>query len=218
MKKKYTRLVVYACSFGFTGSIIPHVPWSSLDSFGDLLAKHYDLEFINRSLPGTNNDDLFQVILSDFAENKILDDDLVIVQWSFVNRAHRNYEGSLMPSDMQPGNHAEWYYTSLFDYRIRASDLAVRCMYVQRLLPNVMFGFAEGMESIDYHVHNSIHSNLYKDCNLISYNRETLPQDLAVEFGKGILTSCLHPTNEGHRHIANRYIKEIQILMDRGDI
>lgn len=218
MKKDYKRFVLYACSFGLNGSLMPPNPWSNVDSFGYLMAEHYGLKFVNRSYSGYNNDDMFWDICNHLASGEIQDDDLVVVQWSFTNRVHRNYEGSLMSVHAKDDKYAEWFYMHLYDHGRRITDVAVRSITLAGLIDNIVFGFAEGLTSVDTGVQTKIHRTLYEKCNLIAYNKETLPNDIILELGKDELHKCMHPTDVGHRYIADRYIKEMQILIDRGNI
>lgn len=206
---KYERVVLYACSFGMNGAVNPQIQWNTNGSFGDIISSHYKLPFVNRSVPGTNNDIMYYRILDDITAGKITNSDMVIVQWTFINRVHKLDMTSLMSYHIDTDNYAEWYYSTLYDHSMRTTDLATRCIVLSALQPNTYFGFAEGTKYLEMATSPVVYKKLRQECNIVAFNDDTIPNYIAQHAPPHHLHPCLHPTSIGHEFIATHYIDNI---------
>lgn len=107
-------LYVYACSFGLMGSTegpFAH-QWNPTVGWCRTLADSLGMSLVNRSLAGTNNDQ----IIARYAEDRLLHraDDIVIVQWTHLHRASRVHAPyTIFPQDKD--SVAETYYEYIYD-------------------------------------------------------------------------------------------------------
>lgn len=94
------NLFIYGCSFGKFGCVTPgkEIKWDDKFSFGDILSEMLGYTLINRSKPGGCNYQIFKNIKNDIQKNRHKSDDLVFVQWSYIDRGYSPYsDNTLMP-------------------------------------------------------------------------------------------------------------------------
>lgn len=206
MNKRYKRLVLYACSFGKSGAVDPPGSWNDIDCFGHLIAKHYGLEFENRSIPGWNNDGIFWNALNDISCNDISDSDLLMIQWTYVGRARHDDKLSVMPHEIDNDEHVKWYYTHMYHYEMRATDVAIRSLALANLKPDIVFGFAEGLNSVNTGIQTNIRKRLLSETNFIAFNSKPLPHDIPLD----MIYPCFHFKPHGHQYIAEKYLEKLE--------
>ena len=144
------KLHVFGCSHTLSGTLVgPNAyKWSSKNSWGELLAIEYDLKLHHHGIAGASNFEIYKqaiklINLSRSHKDYLNKDDIVIIQWSYINRGYRSDTSkSIMPwrAVDNPGGVDELYYSHFHD--------SVQC------LANVI-GYT--------HILRSTHNNLYFD-------------------------------------------------------
>lgn len=204
----YNRLIVYACSFGWSGAVNPYIPWYLDNSFPDLLSRKLNLQLDNRSMPGTNPESQFHSILYDIEQNKILETDFVIIQWTHVDRIFSDRWGSLMPHiDDQ---NIRWYYEHVYNISYSVNKLLSYINTLETILPNLHHNFADGIKYIRDHG-SSVLVNKLENIKYIGFSEKSIVHHLWDIAGdnKKFNYPCCHPTKEGHDLIASLYHQEI---------
>lgn len=109
-----STLYVYACSFGLLGTTegpFAH-QWNPNEGWCRILANRLGMSLVNRSLAGTNNDQ----IIARLAQDRGLHgpDDIVIIQWTHLHRASRVHAPyTIFPQDTDSVSRT--YYEYMYD-------------------------------------------------------------------------------------------------------
>ena len=203
------RFVVYACSFGLNGSMKPYVEFNNQNfCWPHAVAEHYKLHLSNRSRPGTNIDMQFQDILNDVQKRNIRPDDVVLVQWTHVDRYFSEKSGTLFPTSK--GKHVEWLFTDIYNEQFATNKLISYMTALDALGINVCYSFADGYKQIKDNMNSSLHKT-FKSFKYVGFNDIGLFWHISADKTDDVLThDCCHPNDKGHKFIADRYIKSIK--------
>lgn len=203
----FDRFICYACSFGKNGHVLPNEKWFNEGGFPDLISKHYGIELVNESRPGTNADFQFQQVLSDLQSGKLTSNDLIMVQWTFSNRYNDDSRPgcSFMPHVDIP--ELAWTYTNIYNEKMATDKIMSYTLAVNSLLPgNVVFGFAQGIDHFKNVGNQNLYNKMIKETKIVAYNYIDLVTDARVHTDYNVIHQCFHPNDDGHRYIAQKYI------------
>tara|TARA_R110002074_G_C12502882_1_gene662749 strand:+ start:1247 stop:1897 length:651 start_codon:yes stop_codon:yes gene_type:complete len=212
--KNKSRLIAYFCSFGFSGSMFDD-DWKN-NAAPRIVADHYNLEFINRSVPGTSTHKQYEAINNDLDNGLInTDNDIVFVQWSFPARGYAsNFTGSYTPHDTSNNKNVKWYYENMYTERFANSQVLSYASTLHSLLHgNIYQGLIRGLKmsmSCPRGLYNSVINNI----NCIAFNHGNMVNELKENVHPtDALHKCDHPTDIGHEYIANKYIEKIEEII-----
>lgn len=212
------RLYLYACSFGLLGQInnkiSPKENWVNEHSFGYIIAKRLNLTLVNRSVIGASNFKIFENLNHDLKNIFLTENDIVIVQWTHIDRSPMRSNHTIMPhyvksKDRLVRETAETYYKELyFELQNLANIVGYTKYFTTKLGSNFYFNFVDDhnyLQKIDY--------ILYKDfvnCdNYIGLNNQGIYEFLGSFNNTDVYFPCSHPSKLGHQMIAEYYINSI---------
>jgi hypothetical protein len=198
-----STLYVYACSFGLLGSTegpFAH-QWNNNAGWPRLLADSLGMSLVNRSLAGTNNDQIISRFALDMSMHT--PDDIVIVQWTHLHRASRVHEPyTIFPHDKD--DIAKLYYEYVYDELHAVEKVATSTYWMSAVSPaKFVFSTIDDVERwrmVNERVYNTIKN--YKGW-------VTTPNSVLND---GVLFSCKHPNHEGHKLIARYYENVIRTM------
>lgn len=196
------NLYLYSCSHGKTGNLKNH-NWSDDNSWGQLLSSELGCNFINRSAPGVSNYYIFNEIYKDL--DKISDNDIVIVQWTYITRTYQK-DQNILPSTNN--KISKIYYNNLYYDHQEANKVLGYTLLIDKLITNFFFNFADGSDYIDnispntFSIINTMNNYLKINSNLIPYFLE--PQ---------YIFECGHLNDKGHSIIKKLYNKKLKKLL-----
>lgn len=206
------RLIAYFCSYGYSGSAF--TKWGN-NAAPSIVAKHYGLEFVNKSVPGTSVHKQFEAINKDFDSGYIdADNDKILVQWTFSERAYMvGKQGSYQPwtmDDPKEGKHIEWYYANVYDETLANSQILSYASILHDILRgNVYQGFMGGYKMKGMHP-RILYNSVMRKINCIAFNESSMMEELKQNVHPtDALYECLHPKDIGHEYIAKKYIEGI---------
>ena len=207
-----SRLITYFCSFGYSGSHVPGAidPPGGNDAAPDKIAKHYGLELVNKSKPGTNMHQQFASIIKDVDDGFIdTQHDKILVQWSFPGRAYAtdNKKASYHWSDNGDNTqHIKWYFENIYDEALAKGQLLSYANICHDILKrNIYQGFIRGSDELK--VHKCLYDNVMHKINNVSFEKPIV-DELKQHVPNSVYT-CNHPTDNGHQYITNHYINKM---------
>jgi hypothetical protein len=199
------NLRVYACSHGKVGSInaVTSNEWYDEGSFGWHLAKKLNLNFINNSQPGASNYHIFKRIYKDLPY--ITEEDLVLVQWSYIDRAYYKEFETIMPHT--PGKISRVYYKYLYQDTQEANKVFGYTTLVQSMIPNFYFNFCNGSDLM-YNCSTFTFKKIKENPGFLNINRTQLSMLFPNELIDGF-----HFNKKGHELLAERYFDIMSPLL-----
>jgi len=205
-------LHIFACSYGKFGTV--HGPeaheFRDAGSWSNILARRLRRKLINHSQPGSSNFVIFQNILNTLSS--IDSDDLVIVNWSHINRAWLYRDQTLMPSAHVPNSRfVQDYYQYCYSDVQAAANLITFNYYVrQHMLCPCLWSTADSAHLIE-----SQHSQFtVLDDPYFVHDSGITPVDYVrnQDVSHGLTFSCSHPSAKGHEFIADCFYSKIQSM------
>lgn len=202
-----SKLFVYACSFGKYGTTATdnHV-WTDEKSFGDIIAKRKNLQLVNYSQPGASNQIIFKNFINTM--NEITEDDITIVQWSHICRYTTTDNLTIMShsvdsSDKEFAKLAKVYYQHFYDEMLNLSTIVGLTKYIKSVTKGKVY-----VSCVEYpDVLKSANERLYKDAEFDAFDGKGLHGYLSSFNNRDVYFSCMHPSELGHIHVAESYIK-----------
>jgi len=221
-----SRLITYFCSFGYSGSHVPGAidPPGGNDAAPDKIAKHYGLELVNKSKPGTNIHQQFASIIKDVDDGFIdTQHDKILVQWSFPGRAYAidsrkaSYSYGVDYSHHDNNTpHIKWYFENIYDEKLAKGQLLSYANACHDILKgNIYQGFIIGSDELtnDHstgrlcEVNKCLYNNVIHKINNVSFEKPIV--DELKQHVPNSLYTCSHPTDNGHQYITNHYINKM---------
>jgi len=192
------RLRVYSCSHGLLGQSGKN-DWSTENTWGQHLAKRFDLDYINKSEAGHSNFHIFRNVYNDLSDIK--DTDLVFVQWSHTNRAWAYNQRSVMP--LNNDKLSKTYFKTLYNELQEINKVIGYTMILDKMLNNFVFNFFEGDEFFKKHspqtwpIIDSMPNYLNVNSIMMSYmfSNDKYP--------------CMHLNETGQYNVYQLYEKEL---------
>jgi hypothetical protein len=200
-----SKLYLYACSFGKFGT--PKGPnahiWNDEHSFGDVLSRKLNLTLVNRSWPGGANHHIFLRIMRDVFSNNIKEQDFVIVQYSFIDRAWCNdLSKTVMPYHKEFEDYYKLYYSDKMSLLNLVSfneylKTKIKCKFVYSFVDK-----SETLKNTTVHLYN----DFINDHRFFSINGEGPITYLSSLNDKKLFFPLdIHPSADGHKIIADLY-------------
>jgi hypothetical protein len=196
------KLYVFACSYGKHGTMVDN-KWVDDNSFGDNLAKKFNMEFKNFSVVGACNYTILKQLTN--VCKSIQDDDMVIVQWTFMHRAWSRYNYTIMPS--VENEMSEVYYKNFYSEQQNLLTMVSYNSYARSLVNcKYYYSISDNLNDI-----KSISKNIYYDLlDDISFVKVTdgktyVSPITVVKKIPDYVYSCFHPNIKGHDILANLY-------------
>jgi len=208
------NLYLYACSFGKFGSSVginAH-NWVDENSFGDVLSKKINLKLINRSQPGGSNFHIFDKVMQDI--NSISENDLVIIQYSFINRAYcTDHKKTVMPHHLE----FEEYYQKFYSDRQSFAMLVSFNEYLKKKIKGrLIFSCVDNLHLLKT-IDNTMYEDFTNDDRFVSTQTNSPIEYLYRLSDKTLLFPCTHPSMSGHIKLAELYYDFIT-KMERSSI
>jgi hypothetical protein len=212
------NLILYACSFGICGKASENFAYTDTgnDSFGSIVAKELNLGFINRSIPGACNYVIFKQIMRDLPTLRILNkNDILLVQWTHIDRVFNTINSTIMPhhtnhSNPELSNVAEIYYKYMHDDFQSFSQMVGFSYFLNNILKNNYFFSVVDDPTILMNANKTMYSNLISSSNYISLGINGLHGFLKSFNDENIYYPCRHPSDQGHKKLAELYIKALK--------
>lgn len=189
-------LYVYACSYGLLGTTQGPFAnqWNPSAGWCRTLAETMNMTLVNRSLAGTNNDQLIALYTQDIGIFK--PDDIVIVQWTHLHRASRVHTPyTIFPNDTDPVTHT--YYEYIYDELHALAKVVTATYWISSITPcRTVFTTIDDEQrwsATDLRSYATIErlSNWYSTpCAVLTPNTKF---------------ACSHPNQQGHALIARYY-------------
>lgn len=204
---------LFACShgkFGTTFNTDRH-DWADTGSFGQFVSEKLGLLFVNHSRPGGCNYHLFQKIMDAHLGQQIKKDDIVLVQWSYIDRAnHANSMTTIMP-----------HYTEFKDFYINYHDdleslynLLTFNFYAKNNLGcKYFFSLSDSISTIR-ETSSDILTSLLNDDSCIQYNGMFPLEYLRSLHDKKLFFECTHKSLEGHKRMSEIYLESINTKLN----
>jgi len=205
------KLFLYACSFGKFGTAKnpSNDNWIDDNSFGVALADKLNLEFVNRSWPGGSNHHIFRKVMQDIVSNNIQENDLVIVQYSFINRGWCN---DLSKTVMPQYKEFEDYYIRFYSDEVSLANLVSLNTYLKNKLKcKFVYSTAENIKNLQ-NINPIMCSDFTNDTRFFSIDGMGPITYLDSLHDNRLFLPCRHPSKEGHTMIADLYYKFISAL------
>ena len=198
------NLRICACSHGRMGSTDedPEL-WTDEHSFGWYMAKNLNLTFINRSQEGACNFHIFKNIYDDLPY--ITDEDLVLVQWSYVDRAHTHENYTIMPH--RNTKTTKVYYKHFYDDLQEINKVLGFTSLLDSIVPNFYFNFANGSDLMEYYSPLTFKS-LKNKKNYLNINSK----QITYKFHSHLIDR-FHLTETGHEILAEKYVDKLVPLI-----
>lgn len=211
------NLYVYACSHGKFGTPLKDNPnnqhtWIDNFSWGSMVAKNLNLNFINQSQPGCSNFNIFEKILTDIEKSTITKNDYIIVQWTHIDRAYiisTNANNiAILPNTKS--ELATVYYSSLHSNLQNLSNIVGYTSWLNsKFNSNFYYSFADNifyLKNTSFTLTNDMISS--SKCVLKDNKspRETLLEEFYKSKNKDLLFPCSHAAVLGHKFIADIYL------------
>lgn len=191
-----STLYVYACSYGLLGSTMGPFAhqWNNNAGWPRTLADNLGMSLVNRSLAGTNNDQIIARYSQDIGLFK--EDDIVIVQWTHLHRGSRVHEPyTIMPIDKDTV--ASVYYEYIYDELHALAKVVTATYWISSITPcRTVFSTIDDQvrwEATDMRTHGT----LARLSNWHSTPTKLLDSTTKYE--------CDHPNHLGHTLIARYY-------------
>ena len=221
-----SRLITYFCSFGYSGSYASGAidPPGGNNGAPNKIAKHYGLELVNKSKPGTNIHQQFASIIKDVDDGFIdTQHDKILVQWSFPGRAYAidsrkaSYSYGVDYSHHDNNTpHIKWYFENIYDEKLAKGQLLSYANACHDILKgNIYQGFIIGSDELtnDHstgrlcEVNKCLYNNVIHKINNVSFEKPIV--DELKQHVPNSLYTCNHPTDNGHQYITNHYINKM---------
>lgn len=212
--KTCKRLVVYGCSHGLNGPVNGDQPMKSRGSWGYLIAKHYDIPFINCSVTGTSPDWQIDTIIHDHLYGSYLrssdkpipveDGDCIIIQWSHVDRVVGDKEKyhHMMGTIPLDKVHKSYYKHIYSDYWASAKVLSYAHAVQNTVKLRTLHAFTDGAE---FFANQFPWNHLLSGIDHVGPYMGNIVNYIAPHHHK-----CFHANEQGHRKIADGYIQNLE--------
>jgi len=192
------RLRVYSCSHGLLGQT-GHNNWSTENTWGYHLAKHFNLEYVNKSKAGYSNFHIFRTVYNDLPDIK--NSDLVFVQWSHTNRSWALDQPSVMPHNND--KLSKTFFKHLYIELQEVNKVIGYTMILDKILNSFVFNFFEGDAFFKHHspktwpIISSMPNYLNVNSIMMShmFSEDKFP--------------CMHLNETGHHNVYKLYEKEL---------
>lgn len=202
----FKNLRLYSCSHGLVGEV--GKGFANAGSFGQIIANHYKLTFINNSVPGASNYYIFKKLYDDL--DKITNEDLVFVQWSHTDRAWTHSEHTVMPH--QKFKIAKLYYKNFYTELQEANKVLGYNFMLNSLIKNFVFNFFDGESFFQTHSPNTFEL-IHKLPNYLNVNSVMINEELYPH-----LFQCSHLNEKGHNILSKKYIDKLDTLYYNNNI
>jgi hypothetical protein len=195
------NLRIYACSHGKMGSTNDKSEtWLDEKSFGWFMSNKLNLNFINKSQAGASNFHIFKNIYDDL--DYITNQDLVLVQWTYVDRAYCCTEfDTIMPQ--RSGKIARVYYKNLYDDLQEINTVFGYNSLLELLIPNFYFNFSNGSNMLQYYSPKTFQV-LSSKKNYLAINKDQLSNKFSSHLIDGF-----HLTEKGQELLSEKYIDRL---------
>lgn len=199
------NLRVYACSHGKMGSTNdPHNKWVDEGSFGWYLSKKLNLNLINHSAPGASNFNIFNSVYNDL--NNISNEDMVLVQWSYVDRIWCPEYFTIMPHHTT--KKSKLYYSSFYNDLQEINKVLGYTLILDNILPNFYFNFSDGSELFEAKSAATF-EKIKNKLNYLKINKNRLTYGFNDQF----LIDGFHLTLHGQEMLASRYLDKLSTIL-----
>ena len=200
------KLYIFACSYGKHGTIVDN-KWVDDNSFGDKLAQKFNMELKNYSIVGACNYTILKQLTN--VVKSIKDDDMVIVQWTFMHRAWSRYNYTIMPS--VDNEISEIYYKNFYNEQQNLFTLVSYNSYVKSLVNcKYYYSIVDDLNDIKS-ISKSIYYDLLDDTTFVKVTdgKNYVSPIYVVKKIPDCVYSCFHPNIKGHDTLANLYYQYI---------
>jgi hypothetical protein len=199
------NLRLYACSHGLVEKpkTSNYGVWISEDSFGWHMAQKLNLNFVNKSQAGASNYHIFEIIYNDLTS--ITDEDLVLVQWSYTDRAYYKKFETIMPSTS--GKISRVYYKYLYYELQEISKVFGFTTMLQSMISNFYFNFVDGSDFFNTHSSKTF-AIINNTPNFLNINRKRLPMLYPNKLVDGV-----HFNKNGHKLLSEKYVDTLSPLL-----
>ncbi len=186
--------------------------WRDSGSFGYTLARQLKKRLANHSLPGQSNFAIFRSMLTVLPT--LEPSDIVIVNWTHIDRAYLNNNLTLMPNQTAPNKKfAEDYYRYCHDDFQSLANLVTFTQYIQHhCAAQLVYSLSDDLTLLGTVSASFVHE-LVQDPKFV-YTAEPLstPLTYVKQSGPSMVFSCGHPNLQGHQYIADKFYDKIQAL------
>lgn len=205
------KLFLYACSFGKFGTAKnPNSDnWVDANSFGVALADKLELKLVNRSWPGGSNHHIFRKVMQDVISNNIQKNDLVIIQYSFINRGWCN---DLSKTVMPHYTEFEDYYMRYYSDEIGLANLVSLNTYLKiKLKCKFVYSTTENIKNLE-NINPTMYGDFINDTRFFAVNGMSPITYIDSLNDDRLFFACKHLSKEGHAMIADLYYTFISAL------
>lgn len=208
-----SKLFIYGCSFGKYGTTIGKDSdnWSDINSFGDFLSKKLNLEPVNRCWAGGSNFHIFRKVMNDIVSNNISNDDLVILQYSFIDRAWCNDTSkTVMPHYKE----FQDYYKNYFSEELAFASLVSFNTYLSsKFQCKFVYSTVENLKTLQT-INKTLYNDFTSNTNFLQINGMS-PKDHIVSLkDSNLFLPCQHLSIEGHKLMADLYYNFIANMVE----
>lgn len=208
-------LHIYSCSLGMYGTIeaghgiTPHA-WVNEGSFGWNLANTLGYDINNRSQPGGCNFNIFQRCLDDTKSKLIQPNDLVILQYTSIDRAWSTGwpilpHGSTVSSELHT-----MYYQHLHNETQSLAMMVGFNLILKKLVPcNTYFTVSNDFTLLKQ-IDNSMFEILKSDENFINFGNGVWEYFNSLKNSDYFISKTdNHLSKNGHKFLADMYYQHI---------
>jgi len=203
------KLFLYACSFGKFGTSqgVDKNKWSDNNSFGESLATKLNLELVNRSWAGGSNFHIFRKVMMDITLGNITADDLVLIQYSFINRAYCvDHSKTVMINDSEFDD----YYKNFYSDSQSLAMMVSFNQYLKTKLPNMIYSCVDDLQTLE-NINQIMYSDFVNDPRFFSIKNQS-PILYIRSLGSDMYFDCMHLNKKGHETLSEYYYNFINFL------
>jgi hypothetical protein len=205
----HNLLLTYGCSHGLLDQD-GKGNFNSAEGPFHWMGKHLMRKLINRSKAGSGNEGILKKIIQDFQKFTI--NNIVIVQWSYINRKTRVH-GQTLSETITPlvrDNVANIYYKHIYNETDEANLILIYSLFLESSFPSKFyFSFVDGETCIQKSADPIILRHFNNKCKNITVTKQSLSVEFAnMDKKKYLLPDC-HLNAEGAKLLSNLYLDKI---------
>lgn len=213
-----SKLIVAACSYGKFGSSIEVLPgcdtknqWRDSRSFPDILSQKLELELNNISRDGSNNDLIFSDFLNYASKANISESDIILIQWTHLERAWHETRISLLPSLAETNSTAREYFSFMFNEHHQTNKILSYSITIRNMFPKneIFFAFAVGKNIINNNADAQLIKLFNTTCIDITLFDDFYTTYIYETYEGAANFKCYHPNELGHNIIADLYYEKL---------
>ena len=211
-------LHAYACSHGKYGTVATDIPglkphdWEDENSFLYIVAKNLNYKLSNNSVPGASNFTIFKNMWKDIIHNKFNVNDIVILQWSHIDRVYvSSGKKTLMPFNQE--EEAKIYYSTFYDaFQSLSIMVGYTNLLKKHLKAHLFYSSADYLDNLAK-ISPELTNSFIDSPNFVSHENMTPREYISkqpIEREMLFTPNCYHSSLLGHQVIAGLYLDKIK--------